>query len=201
MKNFKWTVYPNLTSLRPWQPYFQKELARLKPCPRIIFCDGWLDCDSRFLPNDVLAVDRWLKELKKQKTGVVLSVPHEAKFKKLYRLFDQVIEIKPWRARKCGERNLTVTLRKIGGEKLKHPLRFHIKSPRDKIDWQEAGKRYDQLCPVIIALTKEGYTAKQLLQFLNEKYKIELSLPMLAKLKQEWGVHTYRRSIRGDTKR
>ena len=200
MKNFKWTVYPNLASLRPWQPYFQKELTRLKPCPRIIFCDGWLDGDSRFLRNDVLAVDKWLKELKKQKTGIVLVVPQEKKFKKLYRLFDQVIEIKPWRAQKCGERNLTATLQKLEGEKQKYPIRFRIKSPEDKIAWTETGKHYDQLRPVITALTREGYTAKRLLQFLMEKYKIKLSPSMLAKLKQDWDVYTYKRSMRAKQK-
>lgn len=195
MQNFKWLVYPNQVSFRPWQSYFEKELLRMKSPPEMIFCDGWLDDDSRLLRDDITELGKWLKRMKSQGRGIVLTASKEFALKKLYRLFDQVIEFKPWRPQKCGSRNLVATLHKLEGEYLKHSICFHIKSPKDKIAWKEVGKRYDLMRSIIAALIREGFTAKEQVIFLDERYSIKLSLPMLAKLKRDWGLRTYKRSI------
>lgn len=199
-RNFKWIIYPNQPYFRPWQSYFMKELTQIKPQPKLVFCDGWLDDNALFLRDDIVAVRKWIKEMNKRGNGIVLTASKESNIQKGYHLFDQVIKFKLWRSQKCGKRNLTAILQKLGGEKLKHPIRFHIKSPMNKIDWKIVDKSHDYLRPSIIALTQDGYTAKEVVAYLNKTYQAKLSLPMLAKLKAEWDVRTYKRSIRTNAK-
>lgn len=195
--NFTWLVYPTFESCRPWEPYFIKELKRMTCRPKIVFCDGWCNDFSQLLKDDILELGKWIAEMKSMEIGVVLTASVDLKTKRFFRLFDNVIESQLWRKQKCSDRNLTVTLSKLAGRHFNFPIKYHIKSPQDEIAWQEVGKRYDTLRPIIAALTEAEFTAQQQIELLRIRYKTSISLPMLAKLKRDWGIRTYRPTKKG----
>lgn len=191
---FQWVIFPDDSSSKPWKRFFLNDLKRLEPQPELIFCDGCCNYISQFFKRDITELKDWLTQVKSLGKGVVLTAPLHLKTKSFYDLFDQVIEFKLWRKQKCGNRNLVATLRKVHGEYLKTPIKYHIRPSTDnQIKWEEVGKRYDSYRSIISEGFRIGMTAKQMKELLNTRYEVTISLPMLAKLKHDWGLHTYKR--------
>lgn len=199
---FQWIVYPDSPNDKPWNSFFLDELKKMKISPNIIFFDGCCTHIPQFFKADIVRIKEWLAKLEVQKKGVLLTAPSHLKSKQLYNLFDQVIEFQPWRKHKCGNRNLVAMIYKMHGEYLKNPIRYHIRSSsKEEIVWEEVGKRYDLFRPIITEGFRAGMTAKQMKEFLQTQYRTEITLPVLAMLKQNWELCSRKRSIRAEKPR
>ena len=110
-------------------------------------------------------------------------------------VWDNVIKITPWRTWRCSPYNIVLRFLKKDG--LKTNIRYHLDSDNG-LYWHEKKDSYDYLKPVIVDLMRDGKTALQIVDLINNNLNLagRLKRPMttsnLARLKREWGLRSYK---------
>ncbi len=162
--------------------------------PQTNIIDGVFDYHSILNDVDINLISNVLKAYRRITCNTIMTMPTHLKSKKLYSMFEQVIEIKKWREHKCSSNNLIATFIKYDKQILKQPISTHLVTPKNQIFWEIRQNYHAILKPFIMEGIKDGRTAKELVSLIKDKYNLTVSLPMLAKLKRDFGIKSYKPS-------
>lgn len=160
--------------------------------PKVSIIDGFLD--EIFATSGYSVIKSCLADYKKRKCNCIFTVSKERCNKKLYNLFDQVIEITKWRNHRCSSNNLVATIVKSNNMNLEDQRPSRLITPPGQIFWEVKPDKYAELIPFIKAGVKDGWSAKTLVEVIKREYNIKISLPTLAKIKRDAGIKTYKSS-------
>lgn len=147
-----------------------------------------------------------VREIKKNKNAVVCSFNNDYDFLRQMNCWDSIIEIRRGRRIQNGSESYTVcnvkflrarhlpdSLRNMTFNMVIHiPIQTTGYDATKDIYFVKHENGYEKLKNDIIQLFNLGRTSREIKQILATENKIDISLPMLNKLKREWGLRSYK---------
>jgi hypothetical protein len=158
---------------------------------KVVFLDGfeWKAYSEKGL---IPSLKNMIKQLQARNITTIVVSRTPPKNVINSKIWDNVLEARPWRKHKCGGRNILVNATKYDHQVVPndfYPIR--LMSPKDKIQWEEIYPAYYDLIPGIKFMVSQGKSSKQILEVLRGNHP-KLTLPTLARLRREWGISTYK---------
>ena len=205
--NFYWIqVSP---SRKPWAcknntSVFPEELKRFEkerlkrpdlnnlPVSVVIF-DGFLE-QTDFHSHARKALEQMLKTLQTQGIASVFTVRHIPTEEITEETWSHILKLEKLHNPKVPACQ-RLSFQKSAHLNLRYTCSYYVQAA-ENLCWVVSGvDPYEQLKPQITAWVNAGKTAKEIIAALQSTGQ-QLSLPMLAKLKRQWNLRTYKESVR-----
>lgn len=176
---------------------FEKERLKLPdlnnlPISVVIF-DGFLE-QTDFHFHARKALEQMLKTLRTQEIVSVFTARHIPTEEIMTETWSHILKLEKLhnpQTPNCQR----LSFQKSAHLNLGYTCSYHIQ-PTGNLRWIVSGfDPYEQLKPQITAWVNAGKTAKEIIAALQSTGQ-QLSLPMLAKLKRQWNLRTYKESVR-----
>ena len=188
----------NNTSVFPEElKRFEKERLRLPdlnnlPVSVVIF-DGFLE-QTDFHSHARKALEQMLKTLRTQGIASVFTARHIPTEEITAETWSHILKLEKLHNPKASVCQ-RLSFQKSAHLNLRYTCSYCIQTT-ENLCWVVSGvDPYEQLKPQITAWVNAGKTAKEIIAVLQSTGQ-QLSLPMLAKLKRQWNLRTYKESVK-----
>ena len=192
---FKWLVVNS--AIPPWRKkgdqssLFEQVLKEIHGFPTLVILEG-------FSWNESMAdLRKMLMRLKQRHVSTIVIAPElPPNYFALHSVWDNVVDIRPWRSWRCSPNNLVLRFLKCNG--LKAGMRCHLVVENDGIFWQEKFDGFEFLRPLISQWVRDGRKAREIVYMINDNLNLSsrlrrpMTLSNLARLKREWGLRSYK---------
>ncbi len=176
---------------------FEKERLKLPdlnnlPVSVVIF-DGFLE-QTDFHSHARKALEQMLKTLRAQGIASVFTARHIPTEEITEETWSHILKLEKLHNPKAPAYQ-RLSFQKSAHLNLHYTCPYYVQ-PTENLCWVVSGvDPYEQLKPRITAWVNAGKTAKEIIAALQNTGQ-QLSLPMLAKLKRQWNLRTYKESVR-----
>lgn len=176
---------------------FEKERLKLPdlnnlPVSVVIF-DGFLE-QTDFHSHARKALEQMLKTLRAQGIASVFTARHIPTEEITEETWSHILKLEKLHNPKAPAYQ-RLSFQKSAHLNLHYTCPYYVQ-PTENLCWVVSGVApYEQLKPRITAWVNAGKTAKEIIAALQNTGQ-QLSLPMLAKLKRQWNLRTYKESVR-----